>query len=106
MQLKEFIDDKFPDVVEVYLRSSEGYVEDIVSALEAGDAQKLSDAVHTLKSSSGNLGLMVFSEMCSALELKAIEVLNGGAGFDEVAALAENFEDVYSGSIRALKGYL
>jgi HPt (histidine-containing phosphotransfer) domain-containing protein len=58
-------------LVKTYLTTAARLVEDAERALEAGDPEALRHAVHTLKSSSANLGATTLSRHFAALELHA-----------------------------------
>jgi HPt (histidine-containing phosphotransfer) domain-containing protein len=55
-------------VFSVYLKESPPLVEGARASLRAGDAQALTRAIHTLKSSSANVGAVRLSKMCADLE--------------------------------------
>ena len=74
-QLKGFIGDKFVSVVEVYLKNADQYVHTIQQGIEEQNAQAVVDAAHPLKSSSGNMGLMVLSGLCEEIETLAVGTL-------------------------------
>ena len=56
-------------IISLYLDSSLGQMKSIGAAVAGHDADALHRAAHTLKSSSANLGAMVFSGMCKDLEM-------------------------------------
>ena len=58
-------------LIRTYLATAARLVEDAERALDAGDADALRHAVHTLKSSSANLGATTLSKHFAALELHA-----------------------------------
>jgi PAS domain S-box-containing protein len=58
-------------LIRTYLTTAARLVEDAERALEQGDADALRHAVHTLKSSSANLGATTLSKHFAALELHA-----------------------------------
>ncbi len=58
-------------LIKTYLTTAAKLVADAESALERGDADALRHAVHTLKSSSANLGATSLSKRFGALELHA-----------------------------------
>jgi signal transduction histidine kinase/CheY-like chemotaxis protein/HPt (histidine-containing phosphotransfer) domain-containing protein len=60
-----------PRIVEAYLQSSEKLVDQMEDALEARDCASLSDAAHTLKSSSAQIGAARLSQLCRELESQA-----------------------------------
>jgi PAS domain S-box-containing protein len=58
-------------LIKTYLTTAARLVDDAERALEAGDPEALRHAVHTLKSSSANLGATTLSKHFAALELHA-----------------------------------
>lgn len=105
-QLKGFIQDKFPEVVEVYLRSAGKYVGAINEGLAGQDAQKIVDAAHPLKSSSGNLGLVGLFKLCEALEKAASEVVSGEKDFAVLPVMAEPLPQTFEESVAFLKAQI
>ena len=55
-------------IVETYLDTLERMSEDVVRAIDDGDAPALRTSAHTLKSSSASLGAMQLSDLCRTLE--------------------------------------
>ena len=105
-QLKEFIAEKFPEVVDIFIRTSEGYVRDIVSGFGDKDVQRVIDAAHPLKSSSGNLGLVRLGSLCGDVEDLGIKIIKGEASFDELGPFIGQMQDVYSRSLELLRAEL
>lgn len=56
------------NIVTLFIEKSPELIEEIDAALEAGDAESLFRAAHSLKSSSATIGAMGLSETCSQLE--------------------------------------
>ncbi len=54
-----------------YLTNAGGYLDDIRSAIDKNDVSALKVAAHTLKSSSAQMGAMIFSGYCKELETMA-----------------------------------
>ncbi|MEQ1882661.1 MAG: response regulator, partial [Burkholderiales bacterium] len=55
-------------VLNTYLESSASLIDEFNSSLDRGETEKMHRAVHTLKSSSANVGAMALSELCRELE--------------------------------------
>ncbi|MGH1398869.1 MAG: Hpt domain-containing protein [Alphaproteobacteria bacterium] len=95
-QLKELLDDKFPTIVETFTVNGAKYIAAIQEGLGSGDAQKIVDAAHPLKSSSGNLGAAALSQLCAGIETQGKEIaVNGGdvsVLSDLIALAAKKFE--------------
>ncbi|MCX8004739.1 MAG: response regulator, partial [Burkholderiaceae bacterium] len=60
-----------PRLIETYLASAAALVQAAERALGDGDAAALRQALHTLKSSSANLGATELARQCAALEARA-----------------------------------
>jgi two-component system sensor histidine kinase/response regulator len=76
-------------LIATYLATAAKLVTDAERALEQADADSLRHAVHTLKSSSANLGATALSKQCAALELLARSRRLHAARRDWPAARAE-----------------
>jgi two-component system, sensor histidine kinase and response regulator len=61
----------FERVVKLYLSGAPGLVEGVLAGAEKGDMDSLLRAVHTLKSSSANVGAVGLSDICRKIEGKA-----------------------------------
>ena len=66
--LKEAMEDEFAELVEVFLESSAELLDDMDKAFSESDVETFIRSVHSLKSSSGNLGCESLSEMAAGLE--------------------------------------
>lgn len=102
-QLKDFIGDKFPHIVETYLTNSQMYVDAIQAGMQRHDAQAISDAAHPLKSSSGNMGLKAMYELCQCIEHAANAVIAGEESMDNLAPHVEKIGSLYAESAALLK---
>ena len=83
-----------PDIIKrlitIYLKSSPTLLDEIDSALQASDQERLWQAAHSLKSSSANLGLVSLARQCEELELR------GRAGkLDQAAELVAGIKREY-----------
>jgi HPt (histidine-containing phosphotransfer) domain-containing protein len=85
-------------LIATYLDAAAKLVAAAEAALESGDAQALRQAVHTLKSSSANVGAAHLAQRCAGLEALA------RAG-EVVAARADwpAARDEYARAVRALR---
>lgn len=77
--IRTILKDKFPDVVETYLKHGKVYVEEIVSGFEAQDTKKIENNAHTLKSSSGMLGLRKLRSLADEIEEYAVNGIDSFA---------------------------
>ena len=59
------------EVITLFLETAPVLLRDIREAIEQEDSARLTQAAHTLKSSSAQLGAMTFSELCKTLEKTA-----------------------------------
>lgn len=77
--IRTLLKDKFPEVVETYLKHGKLYVEGIVSGFEAQDPKKIEDNAHPLKSSSGMLGLRKLRFLADEVEGYAVDGIDSFA---------------------------
>ncbi len=70
-ELNDILGDDFRDIINEFSNIVPNSLENIASALRSGDAEKVFVEAHTLKSSSGNIGLSRFSHLCAILEEQA-----------------------------------
>lgn len=61
--------DLFSDLVSMFMGDTPPRLQAIAEAIEAGDADSLEKVAHALKSSCGNLGATVLSELCREIEM-------------------------------------
>lgn len=66
--LKEAMEDEFSELLEVFLESSAELLDGMDQAMDAGDIDTFTRNVHSLKSSSANLGCEPLSEMAAEVE--------------------------------------
>lgn len=74
-------------VLTTYLNSFDRYLPDIQSAREHGDAAALRMAVHSLKSSSLQIGADAFGQLCATIELELVTQGLVSPGLDQRLAL-------------------
>jgi histidine phosphotransfer protein HptB len=79
-RVRQFMGDTYPKLLEIFLTSTDGYVQKLQDALSTGDLKEITDAAHALKSS------------CASMGLKRLSVLI--ADLEEVGRKALTFEDV------------
>lgn len=90
--LKEAMEDEFTELVEVFLESSSELLDDMSKAYAEGDVDTFVRSVHSLKSSSGNLGCEPLSEMAAKLEAASKSSGQLPADANVVAELRAAFE--------------
>ncbi|MGE3389743.1 MAG: response regulator, partial [Gammaproteobacteria bacterium] len=93
--------DFFRRLVELYLQSSRGLVDEIAAACATGDPARVHRAAHTLKSSSANLGADALAALCVTLEQAARAGAQG-----ELDAPAQALEVEYARVCAALRAVL
>jgi HPt (histidine-containing phosphotransfer) domain-containing protein len=59
------------ELLELFVETTASNLEKLQSGLAAGDSGQVSEAAHTIKGSSANLGLMEISEAAKGIEEKA-----------------------------------
>lgn len=67
-QLRTFLGNEVDDLLREFLTTTPERLQQFAVALGQNDPLKAAQIVHALKSSSGNLGLMVFSALCRDIE--------------------------------------
>ena len=81
-------------VVGLYLSDSLKVMEKIRSSVGTGDAEALRRAVHTLKSSSANVGACAVSKACRRIEEEAAAGNPPPSGSPELERLEEEYRSV------------
>lgn len=103
-QLKDLMGDKYAQLVETYTRTSDQHIVNIAEGFAQGDAKRIVDSAHPLKSSSGNMGLLMLSETATQLEADAKKVMIGEADISTVEEFCSKITEVYAQSKDALMG--
>ena len=94
-ELKEILEEGLDELLDEYLADAPSQLSKLTDAAEAGDVQAIADVAHSLKGSSGNLGISTVYTLCQQLEQEA----KGGnvANVDDsLKAIAEAFEQAKS----------
>jgi HPt (histidine-containing phosphotransfer) domain-containing protein len=91
-ELAAILGDSMADIYQEYLQDAPTHIAAISQALAADDINTLIHAAHTLKGSSGNLGLMAVYDASRTLELnaKAGNIANGRAELHQLEAIYAN----------------
>lgn len=91
-----------PDIVArlaaVYLDTSPKLIDSVEEGLRSCDAKQVEIGVHTLKSSSANLGALAFSEMCAEAEQQARQ-----GDLDKVATSLDQLKQAFNRVCDALQ---
>lgn len=103
-QLKDLMGDKYGHLVETYTRTSDQHIVNITEGFAAGEAKRIIDSAHPLKSSSGNMGLLLLSETATQLEADGKRVEAGELALSDIEALCTKIVEVYAQSKDALLG--
>ena len=90
-ELKEMLEEGLDELLDEYLLDTPSQLEQLKVAVEAGDITAIASVAHTLKGSSGNLGVSGVSELCQQLEQEARggAVTNGSGALEAIAAAFE-----------------
>ena len=83
-ELKEMLEEGLDELLDEYLDDTSSQLAQLRDAIEASDIATIASVAHTLKGSSGNLGINGVYLLCQALEKEA---LAGSVG-DSAGALA------------------
>lgn len=100
-QLNDIIGDGICEIIDVFTRTAPNSLKIIAASLQSGDTNKVFIEAHTLKSSSGNIGLSRFSRLCEILEAQARE-----NDIQEAAAQLQLLNDEFLTCLDALNGML
>lgn len=81
-QLKELMGERYALLNETYVINSDKYLEAAKEAVQCKDVQGVIDAIHALRSASGNMGFVALNVLCGEMEDAArkdadIDVLSG-----------------------------
>ena len=85
-------------VVQTYLESSEKLATQLHAAIDSADAEGVARTVHTLKSSSANVGALKLAGLC-----KTLETAGRQSDFSKAAELHRQIQQEYEQVIDALK---
>jgi HPt (histidine-containing phosphotransfer) domain-containing protein len=98
-ELQEIMQDDYLELLETYLDNAPALLADAGKAVAAHDAKALVLPVHSLKSSSANVGAMAVSALAKEAEQLARE--GDADGVAEVYARIEEAFDVARGALRS-----
>lgn len=97
MEIKERMKTKFPILLEGYLRDAKAYIVTIEANIPTGSMPDLIDAAHSLKSSSGLLGVVHVSKEAERIESEAKNIQDsGGANMQGIRPHYENLQAAFS----------
>jgi len=100
-ELKEIMQDDYLDLLKTYLRNAPDLVEQARKAIDAGDVDALLNPVHSLKSSSANVGAMAVSVLARDGERLARE-----GDIEGAARILAQIEAAFANAQRALREHI
>jgi HPt (histidine-containing phosphotransfer) domain-containing protein len=100
-ELKEVLEEGLDELLKEYLSDAPQQLSQLQVAAEAGDIPTLAAVAHSLKGSSGSLGIDHLYRLCAALELEA----KGGVVADAMASVAA-IKDEFDRAREALASYM
>ena len=98
MQLKELADnlgldeEDFKELLELYVETTSADLQELRAALEAKDTEGIHKKAHSIKGSSGNLGLVELYDIAKAIDDRARE-----GSLDGLEDLVQDFTLAYEG---------
>ena len=98
--LKDMGEDFFADLVATFQEDSVLYIQQLETALPAGDVETFRRAAHTLKSNANNFGASGMAEVARELEILGRENRLDAVG-NQIAVLKAEFENT-SRALQAL----
>lgn len=84
-ELREMLEEGLDELLAEYLDDTPNQIEQLRSAVNAGDIAAIASVGHALKGSSGNLGVNALYLLCQTLEQEA----KGGSVADAAGSLAQ-----------------
>lgn len=90
-ELKELLDEGLDELLEEYLADAPSQVEQLQKAVDCNDISEITMISHSLKGSSGNLGIAGMYQLCLVLEQEAKTGQLDDAK-EHMAAISEAFE--------------
>lgn len=70
-ELREIIEEGLDELIDDFLEHTPAELDKIQQAVDADDIDQIYRLTHTLKSSSGNIGMALLSELCRLMEYQA-----------------------------------
>ena len=63
--------DEFNEIFEIYIESTNNDLEELIAAINSGDAEKAHEKTHSIKGASGNLGMDELFELAKEIDDQA-----------------------------------
>ena len=60
--------DEFNEIFEIYIESTNNDLEELIAAINSGDAEKAHEKTHSIKGASGNLGMDELFELAKEID--------------------------------------
>ena len=94
-ELKEMLEEGLDELLDEYLIDTPSQLAQLREAVEAGDINAIASVAHTLKGSSGNLGINAVYLLCQELEqeAKAGELCDGAGNVAAIEAAFSQAKD-------------
>jgi histidine phosphotransfer protein HptB len=86
-----FEEDEYLELLELFLETSVSDLNKIQTALDQQDPKKVSEAAHSIKGASGNMGLEAIYELSKRIEMDARDKVLDGTS-ERIAAINDEFE--------------
>lgn len=97
-ELRSLMGDALKEVIEVYLEIMPGQIRELDEAISSGDADRVFNISHKMKSSSSSIGATGLAEKAEAIELTARE-----GSIDGTAEMFSELEALYRDAERYLR---
>ena len=101
LELREIMDDDYLSLLQTYLRNAPQLVEEIRTAIRQADVEAMVLPIHSLKSSSANVGAMQLSELA-----REAERLARAGQLRDAEALFRSMDSAFSTAEAALRDHL
>jgi HPt (histidine-containing phosphotransfer) domain-containing protein len=101
LELREIMQDDYLNLLKTYLGNAPDLVEQVRKAIDAGDVDALLNPVHSLKSSSANVGAMALSALAKDGERLARE-----GDMDGAARALADIEAAFASAQHALREHI
>ncbi len=88
-------EEEYKELIELFIMSGRSDLENLQTAIEAGDSGEAASAIHSLKGAAGNLGLSDFYEAAKKIEADIREGSLEGV-VESVQALMMSLEKIAS----------
>ena len=92
--LSQFMDAAaITQLVETYIDRAQSHIDNASNSINEKDSENLRIAIHTLKGSSANVGLMKLSEYCAEAEADVSDATDFEKMSEKIESIARLFKD-------------